>query len=112
MIMALHLVDSVGADMFLIKITHDGDLYAHAVGTLSDVVNRLSDAAYARSIGETVDEIEVFALHAGIPTLVMVDYVRHEPIGFVEVRFRWEAPEGRFSVIKRTESGYYKIIDI
>lgn len=110
--MSLHLVDSAETDMFLIKITHDGDLYGHGVGTLSDVVNRLSDAAYAHAIGETADEVEVFALHAGIPTLVMVDYVRHEPIGFVEVRFRWEAPEGRFNVIKRTESGYYKIIEV
>lgn len=110
--MALHLIDSADTDMFLIKITHDGELYGHGVGTLSDVVDRLSDAAYARATGEKADEIEVFALHAGVPTLVALDYVRHDPIGFVEVRFRWEAPEGRFQVIKRAESGYYKVIEV
>lgn len=108
--MALHMIDSVGTDMFLIKVERGGSLYAHAVGTLSDVVDRISEQEYASREGEEADVIEVWHLSYGMPMLVHVEFKRHDPIGFVEVIFTWDQgnPHTR-KITSRRESGYFKI---
>lgn len=109
--MALHVFDSANEDFFMIRITgHDGTLYAHAVGTLSEVAERIEDNRYHAELGdEYPDTIEVW--HLGMfthPQKVTVTPVRHEPIGFLEYRFTWDAVMD--GIVKtRTESTYHKI---
>lgn len=108
--MALHVVDSVGTDMFLIEIEREKSLYAHAVGTLSDVVDRIANDAHFAEDGEEPDSIEVWHLSYGCPMMVTVEAKRHDPIGFVELIFTWNQGNPHTGKItSRHESGYYKI---
>lgn len=109
--MTLHMIDSNGgSDMFLIKVEREGSLHGHGVGTLSDVVDRFASVAYDMEAGETADEILVWHLSYGLPSLVTVEPKWHPPIGFVELIFTWDQgnPHTR-KITSRTESGYYRI---
>lgn len=108
--MALHMVDSSGGDMFLMKIEHGGQLQAHAIGTLSDVVSRIADQEYAAQAGEESEVIEVWHLSYGCPMQVATAMRFHREIDFVEVIFGWDQVDPRTGgVTQRRESGYFRI---
>ena len=110
--MALHMVDSASEDFFLVKVTdEDGGLRYHGVGTLSEIVDRIGDSAYdAHDHGGLRDHYTVYALANGMmPFMVDIECVIHAPIGFTEVKFRWDvgSPTSK-QIITRRESGYYR----
>ena len=109
--MALHMMDSGNEDFFMIRITrHDGTLYAHAVGSLTDVAERIEDNRYHADVNDEFPDVaEVW--HLGVLThhqQVTVTPVLHGPIGFLEYQFTWDAVmDGTLKA--RTESTYHKI---
>lgn len=111
--MSLHMIDTgSGEDWFLIKIERGGTLYGHAVGTLSEVTDRIADQELASLNGEESDVIDVWDLGLFNPVPVKVEFKRHAQIGFMEVVFTWRQPvnDGRkITHINRRESGYFRL---
>lgn len=101
-----------GEDWFLIKIERGCTLYGHAVGTLSEVTNRIADQEWASLNGEESDVIDVWHLGLFNPVPVKVEFKRHAQIGFMEVIYTWKQPKDdgiRIAHVSRRESGYFRL---
>lgn len=103
--------DQADGRTYLVLVTRDGAAHGWQYGTLSAVLECLSEAAYADFIGEESDDYRVYALTDHGPVPCTITSKRHGPIGKVEhvVSFRDPATRGRARMI--SETGYTDIYD-
>lgn len=94
---------------YLVLIERDGQAHGWQYGTLSGVLDCLSEAAYASFIDEEPDTYRVFALTDHGPVPCVVESKRHDPIGKVEHRVSFRDPMTRGRKVMISETGYTDI---